>query len=579
MILRPYQAAAKEALWDYIRHNDGNPMIVLPTGAGKSPLMASIAQDAVQAWGGRVGVLAHTQELVSQNADKLLQVWPEAPVGIYSASLRRRDRFDPILHLQIQSVHDKAHKFGKFDLLLVDEAHRIPTKSDGMYRRFIREARRFNPKLRVIGLSATPYRLGAGPVCGHENVLNEIVYEARIPELIDSGFLSPLRSIRGRAEADLSSVRVRGGEYVEHELAAAVDDAWLIERAVSEMLAHAQDRQHWIVFCVSVEHAEHVSQALQARGIESATIHGNTPKAERAEILARFQAGTLRALCNVNVLTEGFDAPHIDCVVMLRPTKSPGLFYQMAGRGFRKAPGKADCLVLDFAGNTLEHGPVDAIRVSKPKAKGPPRVATGQAKECPVCAALLPIAARQCECGHAFGLGGPTHFDSPIDAPILSTEETEQARKIMTSSVNSVRYERHEKVGKPPSLRVTYQCGLRRFSEWVCIEHTGIARAKAVRWWQERAPGTPPPRTIEEALPLAWSLPTPVRITIDETNKFPEITKHEFSAPEHRREEAPDRGCEADGSGLGVASTADPMQRVPGLPEWVLRSVEGRRSA
>lgn len=575
MILRPYQAAAKEALWDYIRHNDGNPMIVLPTGAGKSPLMASIAQDAVQAWGGRVGVLAHTQELVSQNADKLLQVWPEAPVGIYSASLRRRDRFNPILHLQIQSVHDKAHKFGKFDLLLVDESHRIPTKSDGMYRRFIREARRFNPKLRVVGLSATPYRLGSGPVCGPDNVLNEIVYEARIPELIEGGYLSHLRSIRGRAEADISNVRVRGGEYVEHELAAAVDDAWLIDRAVSEMLAHAAYRHHWIVFCVSVEHAEHVSKALQARGIESAVVHGNTPKAERSEILARFQNGTLRALCNVNVLTEGFDAPHIDCVVMLRPTKSPGLYYQMVGRGLRKAEGKADCLVLDFAKNTLEHGPIDAIRVSNPKSKRPAKVTTGQAKECPECSALLPMAARQCECGHAFGEGGPAHSASPINAPILSTDIE---RKITTATVMRVRYDRHEKIGKPPSLRVTYQCGLRRVSEWICLEHSGMARAKAVRWWQDRAPGTPAPRTIEEALPLAFSLPTPTSITIDETNKFPEITSYEFAAPEHQREREPDQGCEADDHGPGVTSTTDPVQRVPGLPEWVLRSVESRRT-
>ena len=525
MQLRPYQSNALAALWSFLRYREGNPALVLPTGAGKSPLMAAIAEAAVREWNGRVGVIAHVQELVEQNAAKLRAYAPHLPMGIYSAGLGRRDRFDPVLFLQIQSVATRASVFGKFDLLLIDEAHRIPLDGEGRYLKFIADCRRLNPSLRVVGLTATPYRLKgqAVPVCGPGNVLTEIAYEARIPDLIEQGYLSPLVSRAGE-RPDLSGVHVRGGEYRDDELAAAMQADGLVERTADDLCKRAADRRAWIVFCVNVAHAEHVRDALTARGIAAGLVHGGTAKAERARLLADFQAGTLRAMVNVNVLSEGFDAPHIDCVAMLRPTKSPGLYYQQIGRGFRMHPDKADCLVLDYAGNMLEHGPVDAIRVRGARPGKAAAVVTAKAKECR-CGALLAFGVRVCpECGHSFASLDPAHLDRPIDAPVLSTD---RERLVTSHAVQSVKYERHAKPGKLPSLRVTYQCGLRRFSEWVCLEHSGMAHAKALRWWMARASGQPP-RTVEEALPLAWGLPCPKAITVDETDKYPAITGHEF---------------------------------------------------
>src|SRR5690606_7138514 len=237
------------------------------------------------------------------------------------------------------------------------------------------------------------------------------------------------------------------------------------------------------------------------------------------------------------VLSEGFDAPHIDCVAMLRPTKSPGLYYQQCGRGFRMHPSKSDCLVLDYAGNVLEHGPVDQIRVRSPKRGKAPTVQTGAAKACPRCESLIPTGCRTCpECGHEFAAATPDHLDRPVNAPVLSTE---RERVVREHRVDSVKYERHTgKGGKPDSLRVTYQCGLRRISEWVCLEHGGFARTKALEWWIRRAPADTPPRTVEEALPLAWQLPTPSAITVDETDKYPEIKGHTFAAVEAAPPEA-----------------------------------------
>lgn len=541
MELRPYQAAALDACWDYLRARPGNPALVLPTGAGKSPLMAAIARDAHVQWGGRVGIIAHTRELVEQNHDKFRRVAPDLPAGIYSAGLRRRDRFDPIVFMQIQSVASRAANFGRFDLLLIDEAHRIPLKGEGRYLRFIEDSRRVNPALRVVGLTATPYRLQgqAVPVCGPEYILNEVAYEARIPDLIAGGYLCPLVSKLGDTP-DLSGVHVRGGEYVEDELATAM--LRLVERTADDLCARAAARNAWIVFCVNVAHAEAVQAALQARGIAAGLVHGGTPAAERDEQLAAFQTGRLRALVNVNVLSEGFDAPHIDCVAMLRPTKSPGLYYQQVGRGFRLHPAKADCLVLDYAGNVLEHGPVDQIRVRAARPRKAAAVETGQAKACPSCEALLPIGLRTCpECGHAFTTGTPDHLDRPVGAPVLSTE---RERVVREHRVDSVKYSRHTgKGGKPDSLRVTYQCGLRRISEWVCLEHGGFARTRALEWWLRRDPIAVPPRTVEEGLERAYALPTPASITVDETDKYPQVIGHTFApaaapAPEAAQPEA-----------------------------------------
>jgi DNA repair protein RadD len=564
MQLRPYQTAALEACWDYLRNRPGNPALVLPTGAGKSPLMAAIASEAVQQWGGRVGIVAHVQELVEQNSHKLRAYWPEAPMGIYAAGLRRRDRFDKILFCQIQSVAKKAHELGKFDLLLIDEAHRIPLKSEGMYRQFIDACRQFNPNLRVVGLTATPYRLQgqAVPVCGPEHILTEIAYEARITDLIADGYLSRLVSKAGECP-DLSGVAKRGGEYIDESLAAAMMP--LVPRTVANLLTRANGRKAGIVFCVDVKHAEAVLAELQSDGEHAALVHGGTPKGERADLIAAFQAGALRWMVNVNVLSEGFDAPHIDCVAMLRPTKSPGLYYQQVGRGFRMAPGKADCLVLDYAGNMLEHGPVDAIKVRGARAKSPARVETGRAKECPQCHALLAFGVRVCECGYSFASLDPAHSDTPVDAPVLSTD---RERVITDHIVHSVSYARHDKPGKVPSLRVTYQCGLRRISEWVCIEHGGQARAKALRWWQARAEGAPP-RTVEEALPLAWKLPSPLAITVDETGKYPEIVGYEFAATSVDASDARSRD-----RSLAQGASTDAVPVVRGVPGWLLQAVE-----
>jgi DNA repair protein RadD len=500
--LRPYQQEAIDAVYAHLRTRDDNPCVVIPTAGGKTPVIASVCKDAVGLWGGRVLVLAHVKELLEQAADKLRAVCPEVPFGVYSAGLKRRDRREPVIVAGIQSVWKKACEFDPFDLVVVDEAHLIPPEGDGMYRQFLDDAKKVNPNLRIVGCTATPYRLKSGTICTPDGFLNHVCYEVGVRELIVQGYLCPLVSKAGRTKFDTAGLHTRGGEFVADEVEDLMDQEALVKAACAEIVEATRTRKACLIFAAGVRHGQHVAEVLKSEhGLACGFVSGETDIPERDRLLGEFKAGRLKYLCNVNVLTTGFDAPHIDCVALLRPTLSPGLFYQMVGRGFRLHPSKADCLVLDFGGNVLRHGPVDRIKV-----KAANRDGTGQApaKECPACHALIPAAYAACpQCGYEFPPPErQTHDAKASTAAVLSGAVTTE-----TFAVQDVFFSVHTKRGAgddaPKSMRVDYKVGWHRFkSEWVCFEHTGFARQKAVAWWRKRS-REPVPATAAEAVEVA----------------------------------------------------------------------------
>ncbi len=502
MILREYQQAAVAAVYDHLRTRDDNPCVVIPTAGGKTPVMATICKDAVTRWNGRVLVLAHVKELLEQTADKLNTICPEVRFGIYSAGLKRRDRTQPVIVAGVQSVYQRTCDFDPFDLVLVDEAHLIPPDGDGMYRQFLADARTVNPHLRVVGFTATPFRLKTGPICTPDGFLNHICYEVGVRELIVQGYLCPLVTKAGITKADFSRLHVRAGEFVADEVEDLMDDDRLVEAACEEVVACTRDRGAVLIFASGIRHGQHVVRVLKAtHGVDCGFVTGEMPTQKRDAILEQFRAGRLKYLCNVNVLTTGFDAPHIDCVVLLRPTLSPGLYYQMVGRGFRLHSGKQNCLVLDFGGNVVRHGPVDAIKVKKRDSGG-----SGQApaKECPGCHSVIAAGYARCpDCGYEFPPPERTKHDAKAsEAGILSGQVT-----TTKYSVRDVFYSVHKKRGAPEdaprTMRVDYQVGWHEYkSEWVCFEHTGYARQKAVAWWKQRS-HEPVPESAEEAVALA----------------------------------------------------------------------------
>ena len=478
--------------------------------------MAAFIEGVLRAWPDqRILIVTHVRELIAQNHAELIGLWRDAPAGIYSAGLGRRDLGARILFAGIQSIHRRAYDVQQCDLVLIDEAHLIPAASNTMYRRFLDTLARINPQLKVIGFTATPYRLDSGML--HEGkgaLFTDIAYDISVRQLIDDGFLCPLVSKAAETRLDVSGVGSRGGEFIPGQLQAAVDLPEITEAAIDEVVRLGADRKSWLAFCAGVEHATHVAEAIRARGFTAATIFGDTPKPERDRIIAAFKRGEIRALASMGVLTTGFNAPGVDLIAMLRPTKSTGLYVQMAGRGTRLAPGKADCLVLDFAGNVARHGPIDAVKPKKPGAgEGDAPV-----KVCPDCQSILATAVRVCpDCGHAFP---PPKIAVDAEASTLAILTTGKPQWLR---VDGVGYRAHEKPGGRTTLQVDYQCGLVRHREWVCFEHTGYARQKAVAWWRQRGRGLPVPADVTEALARSGQLSAPSEIAVRPSGRFTEI--------------------------------------------------------
>ena len=518
--LRPYQRESIDALYNWFGENDGNPLIVLPTGCGKAILLAEIIRSAIEGWPDtRIVMATHVRELVAQNFAELLTLWPQAPAGINSAGLRQRDTSAQVLFCGIQSVYKKAFDIQRCDLLLIDEAHLVPDDGTTMYRKFINDLRVINPQMKVIGLTATPYRMSHGMLhTGKNRLFDGIAYEYDLLTAVQEGYLSPLVSKHMESEFDLTGVGSRG-DFIPSQLEAAVNQDPITKAAVAEMVRYGQDRRMWLVFASGVKHAEAVAVEIANHGITVEVVVGDTPSAERDSIIKAYRAGEIRCLVSVGVLTTGFNVPGVDLIGMMRATKSTGLYVQMAGRGTRLADGKSNCLVLDFAGNVSRHGPVDRVR-GKKVAGETDGEGDAPVKTCPVCQSICFAGLRECpDCGYIFPPPKPKIERSATTEAIMSDGEPQWVK------VDRVFYARHEKEGKPPTLRVEYACGLRTHREWIGLEGNG--RRRAVAWWNRRTT-TPVPNTVDEALASVQVLPWPSEIAVRPSGRYTEIVGVKF---------------------------------------------------
>ena len=476
MMLRPYQQRAIDQLYAWFQSNpSGHPCLVLPTGAGKSHIVAALCKDAVMQWPQtRILMLTHVKELIEQNAEKMRQHWPGAPMGIYSASVGRKQLGEAITFAGIQSVRNKAQLMGRIDLVLIDECHLVSHKDEGGYRTLLNDLSAINPAIRVIGLTATPYRLGHGLITDKPALFDDLIEPVSIEELIHGGYLSVLRSKVTQTKLSTDGVKKRGGEYIESELQKAVDTRPQNIAVVDEVIERAQGRKSWLFFCSGVQHSEHIRDVLRSRGISAECVTGATPKAERERIIADFKAGRIQALTNANVLTTGFDAPNVDLIVLLRPTMSASLYVQMVGRGLRLKDHTDHCLVLDFAGAVAHHGPITAVKPPKKAGSG-----NGEApvKLCDECGELVHPTVKTCPaCGHEFPPPKEKHYRLHTD-DIMGVAGTDMDVTAWTWRVKTSRSTGVE------MLMVSYYGGLSDppINEYICINHEGYAGQKAAR--------------------------------------------------------------------------------------------------
>ena len=530
-MLRDYQQRAIDQLYQWFRNgNEGNPCLVLPTGSGKSHIVAALCKDALQNWPEtRVLMLTHVKELIEQNAEKMRLHWPGAPMGIYSASIGRRQLGEPITFAGIQSVRDKAHLIGHVDLVIIDECHLVGHKDEGGYRRLLSDLKDINSSLRVVGLTATPWRLGHGLITDAPAIFSDLIEPVSIDELVKRKFLAPLRSKVTAERLDVSGVHKRGGEYIESELQAAVNNDVQNRAIVEEVIARAGDRKAWLFFCAGVKHAEAVRDVLQSFGIVSECVTGDTPKAERERILTLYKAGKIRALTNANVLTTGFDYPDIDLVAMLRPTMSPSLYVQMAGRGMRPKSHTDHCLVLDFAGVVATHGPITAVQPPKKAGSG-----NGEApvKVCETCNELCPISARSCpSCGALF----PEPEKKPLtlhSEDIMGIEGTEMP-------VKSWIWRKHtSKTSGKEMFAITYYGNLsdRPITEYLTVTHDGYAGEKAIRTFMDMARHSGAPigshEDLDECAKILTQAKPPKVVEYRKEGKFVRVINREWGTNE-----------------------------------------------
>ena len=544
---RYYQQDSHDAAWRYLHYKEGNPLIVLPTGAGKSLVIAMLVRQALK-YGARVMLLQHRKELIQQNREKINVLLPETEVGIFSAGLKRREIENDVIAAGIQSIYKQAHVLGRRELVIVDEAHLINPKNDKtMYRRFIEDLQAINPTCRVIGLTATPFRLGSGSIVGDDSIFQQIVYNAKTGDLISQGWLCEITNKTAAASVDVSQLKTKRGEFTEASMFEAFTNAGKVKLACAEVIEATAGRKSILLFSINVAHANMLKDRIaDVTGERVEVVTGETLPLERAAILEKFRNGELRWLVNCNVLTTGFDAPCIDAIGILRATQSPALFAQMVGRGLRKAEGKDNCLILDFGSNIQRHGSLDDDNYGKVNdgSDTPREEEEPETRDCPNCGCEVSVRESICpECRavlieREFNVNHAT--DSDQNGQLTGSAPT------VRWYVERVTYNLHRKRNSPdspPTLRVTYYCQpenpdhhseivTHSFSEWICFEHFGYARTKAEQWWEARSYAEIP-ETVEDAIAAIQEHKAVMSkyIHVKRDGRYDRITKHEIDDP------------------------------------------------
>lgn len=550
---RYYQHDSVEWTMKYLYQTYGNGLIALPTGTGKSVVIVLLILRLIQDYySTRVLVLTHSLELVGQNAERFRQIAGNIPYGINCDGLNRRDTLQNVIFASIGSIVSMLDWIAPVDVIIVDEAHRIPESESSMYSKLIIWARGVNPKVRLVGLSATCYDNYGSIIRKNEHgeiesLFTDIIYDKTDPEsfreFVDMNWLCRLIAISTKTQYDVSKVAMVGGEFNQSQLQKATDIKEKTEAAVAEMLhvADVANRHCGLVFANGIKHCEHVAEEFAAQGSSAVFVHSKMSKSKLIDAYDAFHSAEVPWMVNNGKLTTGYDFPPIDLLGILRHTNEVDLWAQILGRGTRpydfNNPGpninpalfpytKSDTLVMDFARNTSRLGPIDAPYFKK-RTKGDPGDAP--VKICPSCAAYNYASVRICAyCDFEFKF--EVKFETKADtvAPMSTAEEIQPTTTVL--DVMYINYEKVEKPGAPAMMKVIYHCGIReKHTEVVCLEHKNGAHRFAWAWWTSRT-HLPVPSTVDAALKLTSELRRPKSIEVEKqpNSKFTKVKGYVF---------------------------------------------------
>ena len=527
---------------------------------GKSHVIAGFIHLVLSNWPDqRILNLTHVKELIEQSYSKLVSLWPAAPAGIYSAGLKRKEVHFPITFAGVASVVNNIDYFARTNLIIIDEADLVSPKDETMYMKIINRIREHNPRLRVIGLTATPWRSKEGSLINCGGIFTHICYDATGIEkfnwFLEEGYLVPLvpKPTETELEVDVSTFRTVGGEFNQEDVQKAVDVERITRRVLEEAADIGHDRKKWLIFCAGIQHCVHVSEILDQMGIPNGYVHSHRkeypyPHELRGQTLEQFKHGHLRAVSNNSVLSVGYDEPGIDLIIHLKPMNTSRRWVQELGRGTRTnyAPGydlntkegrleaiymsdKRNCMVLDYGRNTERLGPINDPVMPEPKRRGKKKDSPVQrvapVKVCPNCTTYIPYVARECfHCGYQYP-EEEVRLENTASEKALIATTTEPV--IEEFPVDYVTYKKHTKANTNSStFQITYYSNVQSFREFIPI---GSERGRRYSnfWWHERT-GEFCPDSIDEALKQVSKLKVPVKLRVWTNKQYPEIVKHIF---------------------------------------------------
>lgn len=565
MPLRNYQVYASNKGFEAILKPECRSIIAAPTGVGKSWIIADLVKRLMTTWPAypmRVLSLVHVKELIEQNTEKLKLHFPEAVVGIYSSGLKKKELHYPITFAGIASIYKQAAKIGKIDVVIVDECHLIGTKDSSMYVSFIRALTTINPNLKLIGLTATPYRQGLGMLTDGE-LFNDICCDMTTLEafnwFFDEGYLARLTPIEPSIVFDDTGIKTTAGDYNVHDMDKKLNVKSKNEIVVDEIIRFGtlENRKSWLIFGVSIDHVMALYDIFTAKGISTTYVHSKMTDEERDKNIADYKAGLYQCMINNGILTTGFDYPGLDLIGVVRLIKSSNLWVQILGRGTRPDyidgydldtkegrlaaianSAKPDCLVMDFGGNTERLGPINEVILPKKKGSKGGRAPT---MKC-ACGALLHISATVCpRCGTEFLRDMTAKFNEQAsDKELIAKKRKEVVPppppitvKVNVDSV--VHVFKKGLGGKPDSIQAHYNCGLSRFTAYLNFDHPKgtYPWIKARKWWRDHVANTPyaesePPSSVAEALSRTNELREPQSIEVVVNSKWQEIQSYDF---------------------------------------------------
>lgn len=572
MAEREYQTVAINRTFEYLNTTTEDGYIAMPTGTGKSHVISGIVRKAFQFRpNARIQILNPKIELIEQNLEKIKDSWPSAPIGVYSAGLKTKQNHMPITMAGIMSIHEKADDFKHTDIVLVDECHLISENGDTVYRAYIEKLRKYNPRMRVIGLTATDWRMGHGKLSDPGGLFAHAIIDMTklhiYNRFFDEGYLSRLIAKPMDTVLDVSGVAMSGGDYNMTQVQAAIDQDKITWRAMQELVHYGHTRRKWLIFAAGVDHADHICDVLNRMGFPTTVVHRGIPAKERRQRIKDYKAGKYRCMVNNNILTTGFDDPSIDLLGIMRPSMSSSLWVQMLGRGTRPLYGpthmvgnnlfdqygnnldtvegrlasilmglKQNCLVLDFARNTENLGPINDPVIPKRK--------SGKAGDPPIkICETARLKKGYTGCGAYNHPSKPTceNCGAPFDFAVKYGSEASNMDIISDGQdafewfdIKMVGYSKGIGSTGKAYLRVDYwYTNRKKWTDYVHLEQSGYVLHQAKQWWfaRFRYPDWGAPPSVDEALKYCNKqyMKEPVKIRVW-TNKqpIPEVVNYEY---------------------------------------------------